>query len=217
LGRNRLNYEERIVKQTAGSDESFIRYIINAPHTKWWTQFGAPFLQSRNWHVLEPSNFSYKSSYGFDPVFVPVGQIANVDCCLKNAVIVVEYHGNPPNDSVLEPSIEKTIIDDLLAFTSIYFGGYCQYLWKEIRQSGGQWSSSLALMIDSDGFYELAAPPERAIEHFEKALSIIQVTPSTRLRLAIQWFFSALRELKIGRPLVEAALNWYVLSHKQIF
>lgn len=30
--------------------------------------------------------------------------------------------------------------------------------------------------------------------------------------LSIRWFFSALREFEIGRPLVEAALNWVCLE-----
>lgn len=199
--------------------EPLIRYIINAPHTIFWTQFYAPFLKRRNWHVLEPSNFSYESSYGFNSVIdrIPGAQISDVDYCLKNAAIVVEYHGNPPNDSVFEPSSERTIIDDLLAFMSIYFGGNCQYLWKETRQSAGKWSPSRALMIGGEGFRELAAPPERVIDHFEKAMIIIPTIDKTRLSLAIQWFFSALREFEIGRPLVEAALNWVCLESQANF
>jgi hypothetical protein len=208
-----------MTRQIAEDHELLVRYIINRPHTVWWTQFAAPFLNSRNWHVLEPSKFSYKSSYGFDPVIhrIPEAQISDVDYCLKNAAIVVEYHGNPPNDSAFEPSSEKTVIDDLLAFTSIYFGRYCQYLWKERRQTGGEWSSSLALMIGSEGFRELAAPPERAIDHFQNAIITIPTIDKTQLILAIQWFFSALIEFEIGRPLVEAALNWVCLESQANF
>jgi len=208
-----------MTRQIADEHESLIRYIINRPHTAWWTQFAAPFLNKRKWHVLDPNKFSYESSYGFDSVIQRISgaQISDVNYCLKNAAIVVEYHGNPPNDSAFESSSEKTVIDDLLVFTSIYFGRYCQYLWKERRQTGGEWSSSLALMIDSEGFGELAAPPERAIEHFQKAISIIPTVEKTQLILAIQWFFSALIEFEIGRPLVEAALNWVCLESQGNF
>jgi len=196
--------------------EPFIRYIINAPHTYWWTEFGAPFLDKRNWHVLEPSKFSFESSYGFDPSFarsIPGKQIPDEDYCLENAAIVVEFHGDPVYDSIFEPSGEKTIIDDLLVFMSIYSGKYCQYLWKERRPLGGQWSASLAIMMSDEGIKDLwPAPPEKAIDYFERALSIIPSIDKTRLGVAIQWFFSALREFEIGRPLVEAALNWVCLE-----
>ena len=72
-------------------------------------------------------------------------------------------------------------------------------------------------MIGGEGFHELAAPPERAIDHFEKAVNIIPTIDKTRLCLAIQWFFSALREFEIGRPLVEAALSWVCLESQANF
>lgn len=122
-----------------------------------------------------------------------------------------------PTIPFFAPSSEKTMVDDLLAFTSIYFGGYCQYLWKERRETGGEWSSSLALMIGGEGFHELAARPERAMAHFQNAITIVPTIPKTQLILAIQWFFSALIEFKIGRPLVEAALNWVCLESQANF
>lgn len=173
--------------------EPFIRYIINAPHTHWWIKFGAPSLNKRNWCVLAPSNFSFESSYGFDPNFSrPLSgkQIPDEDYCLENAAIVIEFHGDPVYDSIFDPSSESTIIDDLLAFMSIYSGKYCQYLWKERRPIGGQWSASKAIMMSDEGIIApWPAPPEKAIDYFERALSIIPSIDKTRLGLAIQWFF----------------------------
>jgi len=199
----------------------FIRYIINAPHTYWWIKFGAPFLNKRNWCVLEPSNFSFESSYGFDPNLgrpLPGKQIPDEDYCLENAAIVIEFHGDPVYDSIFDPSSERTIIDDLLAFMSIYSGKYCQYLWNERRPIGGQWSASLAIMMSDEGIKgPWPAPPEKAIDYFDRALSIIPSIDKTRLGLATQWFFSALREFEIGRPLVETALNWVCLESQANF
>lgn len=201
----------------------FIRYIINAPHTYWWTKFSAPFLNKRNWYVVEPSNFSFESSYGFDANFsrpLPGRQIPDEDYCLENAAIVIEFHGDPAYDSIFDPSSERTIVDDLLAFMSIYSGKYCKYLWKERRPLGGQWSSSQGIMMSDEGIIgPWPAPPEKAIDYFERALSIIPSIDETRLRLAIKWFFSALREFEseIGRPLVEAALNWVCLESQANF
>lgn len=194
----------------------FIRYIINRPHTYWWTKFAAPFLNKRNWCILEPSNFFFKSSYGFDPSIdrnLSGKQIPDEDYCLENASIVIEFHGDPIYDSVFDPSTERTIIEDLLAFICIYSGMYCQYLWKERRPLGGQWSASLAIMVSNEGSREpWAAPHEKAIEYFERALSVIPTINRTQFGLAINWFLSALREFEIGRPLVEAALNWVCLE-----
>lgn len=200
------------MRQIVTAYKPFIRYIVNAPHTIWWTKSAAPFLSKRNWNILKPSDFFYESSYGFNPLLTPEAQISDVEYCLKHAAIVIEYYGSPPNDSLFEPSSGRTIIDDLLAFTSIYFGGSCQYLWRETRKSVADWSSSLAFVTGGQGFRELAARPDRAIDHFDQALDIIPTIDETRLRLAMQWFFSAQREFEIERPLVEAALNWVCLE-----
>ena len=199
-----------------GYRKPFIRYIVNAPHTYWWKEYGTQFLNKRNWHILEPSIFSFKSSYGFDPTVdrnLPRKRIPDDEYCLENAAIVIEYHGDPVYDSILNPSNDNTIIDDLLAFMSIYSGKYCHYLWKEKRQLGGQWSASQAIIMSDEGIKgSWPAPPEKAMDFFEKALTIIPSIDRTRLRLALQWFFSGLREFELGRPLVEAALNWVCLE-----
>lgn len=196
--------------------EPFVRYIINAPHTYWWEAFGAPFLNNRNWCVLKPSGFTFESSYGFDTsVSRPLSgkKIPDEDYCLENAAIVIEFRDEPVYDSIFDASGESTIIDDLLCFMSIYSGKYCHYLWKERRQLGGQWSASQAIMMSNEGIQgPWAASPDKAIAYFERALSIVPTINKTQLRLAIQWFFSALREFEIGRPLVEAALNWVCLE-----
>ena len=170
---------------------------------------------------MEPTNFSFESSYGFDPNIgrsLRRRQILDEDYCLENAAIVIEFHGDPVFDSIFDPSSERTIIDDLLAFMSIYSGKYCQYLWKERRPMGGQWSASLAIMMSDEGIKDpWPMPPEKAIDYFERALSIIPLIDKTRLGLAMQWFFSALREFEIGRPLVEAALNWVCLESQANF
>ena len=202
-------------------NKPFIRYIINAPHTHWWIKFAAPFLNKRNWHVLEPNNFSFESSYGFDPNLdraLPGRRIPDENYCLENAAIVIEFHGEPVYDSVLFLSSESTVIDDLLAFTSIYSGRYCQYLWKERRTIGGQWSASQTIMMSDEGITgPLPAPLEKAIDYLEIALSSIPSIDKTRLGLAIQWYLSALREFEIGKPLIEAALNWVCLEAQANF
>ena len=200
----------------------FIRYIINAPHAFWWIKFVAPFLNKRNWCVLKPNNFSFESSYGCDPLLgrpLSGKKIPDEDYCLENAAIIIESHGDPVYDStIFDPSSESTIIDDLLAFISIYSGKYCQYLWKEVRQFGGQWSASQAIMMSDEGIKgPWPALPDKAIDYFERAISVIPAIDKTRLRLALQWFFSALREFEIGRPLVEAALNWVCLESQANF
>lgn len=209
------------MRQRTEYHKPFIRYIINAPHTYWWMKFGAPFLNKRNWCVSEPSSFSFESSYGFDPTIgrsLSGRKIPDEDYCLEDAAIVVEFHGDPVYDSMLDPSGEGTVIDDLLAFMSIYSGKYCQCLWKERRPKGGQWSASRAIMMSDEGIKApWPAPPEKALHYFERALSIIPSIDKTRLTLAMQWFFSALREFEIGRPLVEAALNWVCLESQANF
>jgi len=83
---------------------------------------------------------------------------------------------------------------------------------------GEQWSASMVIMISDDGIKgPWPAPPEKAIDYFEIALSIIPQIDKTLLGLAIQWFFSTLREFEIGRPLVEAALNWVCLESQANF
>jgi len=171
--------------------------------------------------VVEPSNFSVESSYGFDPIIdrtLWVRQIPDENYCLENAAIIIEFHGDPVYDSFFYPSSESTVIDDLLAFMSFYSGKYCLYFRKERRPIGGQWSASLSIMMSDGGIKgPWPAPPEKAIYYFEKALSIIPDINKTQLGLAVYWFFSALREFEIGWPLVEAALNWVCLESQANF
>lgn len=68
-------------------------------------------------------------------------------------------------------------------------------------------------MVDDEGNHPVwAAPPDEAIDYFERALKSIPTVDKAQFRLAMQWFFSAFREFVIGRPLVEAALNWVCLE-----
>ncbi|MDD5312742.1 MAG: hypothetical protein PHO26_06890 [Dehalococcoidia bacterium] len=195
---------------------SFGRYIVNKPITYWWEKQAEPFLIRRGWHVIKPCDFKYETSYGFDAGMdrcVPGSQICDVDYCLQNAAAVIEYYGEPVFDSIFDHSNKLTIIDDLTAFISIYSGTYCQYLWKEKRSKAEKWSASLALQLyNEDNVGLWAASPEKTIDYFEKALSMQSSIDEIQFRLAMNWYFIALREFEIGRPLLEAALNWVCLE-----
>jgi len=191
--------------------ESFITYVINQPYAYWWKESAGPFLAKRGWHIFEPSKFSFESSGR------PLERkkIRDEDYCLQEASIVVQFHGEPSFDSVFEPSSDRTIVDDMLAFMSLYSGKYCQYLWKESRLREKDWSALLVLMVNTNGSGAVwAAAPEMAIDYFQRALGIIPEIDKTQLRLAMRWFFSALKEfeLEFGRPLLESALNWVCLE-----
>jgi len=191
------------------ASESFVTYVINQPYLYWWKQSAEPFLARRGWHVFEPSKFSFESS-GRPFTWK---KIRDEDYCLQEASIVVRFHGEPSFDSVFEPSSDKTIVDDMLVFMSLYLGKYCQYFWKESRLHGENWSASVALMVNTDATDAVwAATPEKAIDYFQRALGIIPKINKTQFGLAMRWFFSALKEFEIGRPLLESALNWVCLE-----
>ena len=192
----------------------FIRYLIKGPGIHWWDQAGAPFLRGKAWHAIAPAEFYYESSYGFDPELNRhPNEIRKFDYCQKEATIILEYRGEPPNDSLFVPSSERTLIDDLLAFMSLYTGEYCQYLYKERSTTDGQFNASVAVQINHDRNYpDWAGPMRGAVAFFETALLSVPSLDTTQIRLAIRWFFSALTEFEIGRPIVEAALNWVCLE-----
>ena len=195
--------------------EPFIRYIIRGPGNFWgWQQFVAPFLEQRKWDVKNPEDFSYESSYGFDPnVERTHMEILDVNYCLQNASAIVEYHGEPVYDSVFDPGSDRIVIDDLLAFMSLYSGVYCQYLWKERRRLVDGFSAYLAIQVNNRTHNDEWAGPHHTVPNFfEKALATIPTLDRKRFELAIRWFFSAIREFEVGRPLVEAALNWVCLE-----
>jgi len=197
--------------------DPFIRYIINQPNFYWWKQYAEPFLHTQNWIIHNPKTFDYQASYGFDPNFcrtLPGANIPDEDYCIEKASVVVEYHGTPSFDSIFDPASGKTIIEDLLAFLSLYSGTYCQYFWRELRMTpGDNWSATLNLMINTGGTTSVwAAPEDNAITFFQQALRVIPTINQTQFRLASQWFFSALKEYEIGRALVETALNWVCLE-----
>lgn len=193
----------------------FIHYIIRSSvGFYWWEQLAAPFLKRKGWDVIEPATFSYESSYGFEPnVILGYNQVSQVEYSLHNATAVVEYHGEPIYDSVFELASNCTVIDDLLAFMSLYTGVYWQYMWKEHRGSTVNWKGSFAMQVSYDrNRPELAGGRDEAFSFFQKALTIIPTLDRTQFVLAIRWFFSALREFEVGRALVEAALNWVCLE-----
>lgn len=195
--------------------KAFILYIVISPvGFHWWEQLAAPFLQKKGWVAINPENFSYKSSYGFDPNVTPApNQLLQIEYSLRISTAVVEYHGEPIFYSVFAPDSNYTVIDDLLAFMSLYTGTYWQYMWREYGGSTIKWKGSFARQGSYRwGLGERAGERDKALSFFEKALSTIPNLDRTQFTLAIRWFFSALREFEVGRPLVEAALNWVCLE-----
>lgn len=197
------------------ASETFIRYIITSPvGFHWWGQLAKPFLSDKGWDVIEPATFSYKASYGFEPDVIPAhDQLTTIEYSLNNATAIAEYHGEPIHDSIFDPDIDRTIIDDLLAFMSIYDGVYWQYMWREFRDSATKWKASYAWPISHDHTHRRqACERNKSLSFFQKALTTIPNLDRRQFELAIRWFFSALRECEAGRPLVEAALNWVCLE-----
>lgn len=195
--------------------KAFIRYIVISPvGFHWWEKLAAPFLQKKGWVDINPENFSYKSSYGFDSNVTPAAdQLSQIEYSLHISTAVVEYQGEPIFDSVFAPDSNYTIIDDLLAFMSLYTGRYWQYMWREYGGSTINWRGSFALQVSYHwGLGEQAGERDKSLSFFEKALATIPNLDRTQFALATGWFFSALREFEFGRPLVEAALNWVCLE-----
>ncbi len=196
--------------------ESFIRYVVRGPSLYWWIQPPVKhFLKRLGWAVIAPAAFSYEKSYGFDPrVERNKKEIRSLEHSLHNATALVEYQGEPPYASGFFDTVaDTTLIDDLLAFMSLYLGVYCQYLWKEHRSSGGDFKASSTVQINYSKNNAIWAVSRRdARGFFENALVKIPTLNKTQFVLAIRWFFSALREREVGRPLVEAALNWVCLE-----
>jgi len=197
-------------------NKPFIRYYINSPYAYWWKEYANPYLTKKGWHLIEPTQFSISASYGFDPRYqrvLPGEKIADDDYCLQKSSIIVEYCGEPVFDSIFDSNTTKTVVDDLLAFMSLYSGVYCQYYWIESRTSSKGWNASLELMVGNNGgVYSWAGPVEKSIEYFERALVSTPAINSDQFGLAFRWFFSAFKELEIGRPILETALNWVCLE-----
>jgi hypothetical protein len=195
--------------------KAFILYIVTSPvGFHWWKQLAAPFLLRKGWLTVDAKDFSYKSSYGFDPDVTPgPNQLSQVEYSLRISTAVVEYRGEPIFDSVFAPDSHYTVIDDLLAFMSLYTGTYWQYMWREYGGSTINWKGSFARQVSyRGGLGEQAGERNKALSFFQKALATIPTLDRTQFALAIGWFFSALREFEVGRPLVEAALNWVCLE-----
>jgi len=195
--------------------KAFIRYIVISPvGLHWWEQLAAPFLKEKGWVTINPENCSYKLSYGFDPNVIPApDQLSQIEYSLRISAAVVEYRGEPIFDSVFVPDSDYTVIDDLLAFMSLYTGRYWQFMWREYGGSAINWKGSSAMQVSYHwGLGEQAGERNRTLSFFEKALATIPNLDRIQFALAIQWFFSALREFEVGRPLIESALNWVCLE-----
>ena len=193
--------------------EAFARYLVSWPSAMWWEQSAKPFLETKGWFVIPTANFDYESSYGFESDYLHPGFKLEFGYCLNNASAVIEYRGEVTADSIFYPGYNRTLIDDVLAYMSLYSGIYCQYLWKERRDSASEWSATTQLKVKRDAHSdEWVTGHRKALDHFEKAQSVIPTLNETQFNLAIHWYFSALREFEMGRPLVEAALNWVCLE-----
>ena len=197
------------------ASEPFVRYIVKGPGGGYrWSQFAVPFLEGKGWHVIKPTSFSWESSYGLDStVNVTEKEMLEMNYHLQHSSWVVEYHGSPVEDSIVAPGTGRTIVDDFLVLTSLYSGVYCQYVWKEQRTPEGNWGAWVEPHLSNrQDIPEWAGAPKRASEYFGNILEHIPTIDQTQFQLAIRWFLSALRESEIGRPLLEAALNWVCLE-----
>ncbi|MDA1096131.1 MAG: hypothetical protein O3B84_02610 [Chloroflexi bacterium] len=191
-----------------------MRYLVyRSISISWWERLATSYLNNKGWRVIRPEDFSYDSSYGVGSNIsqAPIA-ISTFKYLLSNASAVVEYHGHPTEDSVFEPGHDRTLIDDLLRFMSLYTGTYWQYLWKEHRDESGQWKGFRAAQMTYDGNNTIWAGPRDLTPFFERALEAIPALDETQFQLATKWFFSALREFEGCRPLVEAAFNWVILE-----
>ena len=97
----------------------------------------------------------------------------------------------------------------------------CHFIWayianisgKSTEALGGDFKASSTVQINYSKNNAIWAVSRRdARGFFENALVKIPTLNKTQFVLAIRWFFSALREREVGRPLVEAALNWVCLE-----
>ncbi len=193
--------------------QPFVRYVVRGPGAYWWRAQAAPFLKQLNWEVLLPGDFEYETSYGHEAVIRSKSEIAEFEYCRINASAIVEFRGSDPQTSVLFPVDSATIIDDLLAFMSLYSGKYCQTLWRETSSDDGSWSAKTQLKIARLNVGdEWASPRQDTFGHFGDALRAGGAIADTRRILALEWYFIAHRELEIGRPLAEAALHWVALE-----
>ena len=138
-----------------------------------------------------------------------------MDYLLDECSVALTYIGTDYPSSIfnarVDPSPSKqpvSLIDDLLAFISIYSGVYCKFLLKESH--GSIWLQPP--QDPADGPPSWAGPLKGGIGLFRKALEEVPALPQEQLRLALRWFFSGLKEFGDGRPIVEAALNWVCLE-----
>ena len=199
----------------------FTRYMVFGSSSTWWENMAPNYLRSKGWNVIKPKEFIYEKSYGFQPInHRTETEVLELKYRLSKSSAVVEYRGAAPQDSVFYPNQGKTLIDDLLAFMSIYTGIYWQFLWKERRDESDEYSSWLAERFSTLGRShsdEWAGSRSQSVADFEGVLGVIPQIDPEQLALAMRWFSSSLREFEVGRPLVEAALNWVCLESQANF
>lgn len=199
----------------------FTRYIVFGPSQTWWDRTAPTYLRSKGWNVIRPEEFIHDESYGYQSINkLREDKVLELKYRLSKSFAVVEYHGAFPQDSVFYPSRGKKLIDDLLAFMSLYTGIYWHSLWKERRIDSDEYSSWLAERFSTLGRShsdEWAGSRSQSVADFEGVLGVIPQIDPEQLALAMRWFSSSLREFEVGRPLVEAALNWVCLESQANF
>lgn len=185
--------------------EPFIRYLVKGHYDyKRWHRWVAPILEHRGWSIIDPKVFPH------DRLAMP----DKAKHSLKNATVVLEFRGQPDFDSVFYPGQNRTVVDDLLAYLRLYTGVFCDYLWREWCIVGGSAHGALATVFHSYKQRAIFVTNENKVaDSFERVLPAVPTLDKTRLMLAMSWFVSGLREYTpVGRPLVEAALNWVCLE-----
>lgn len=196
--------------------QPFVRYLVKGISISWWTHYANSFLNSIGWSIIDPRGYSYSSSYGFDPnLNRHPTEVRMFDYFQSDAAVILERRGQPNYDSVWVPSNDRTVVDDLLAFMSLYTGNYCQYLVMERNTIDNNFRAAFAAQINhSRNTPKWAGPRSQAVDAFVRIQSHVPSLDSEQLRLAMRWFFSALMEYELpqGRPLVEAAMNWVSLE-----
>ena len=196
------------------TSEPFVRYVIyRSVSHHWWERLAETFLAARGWEVVRAIDFVYEDSYGFDPEVTRIPtEVRTFDYLLSNATVVLEHQGYPAERSVFDPGSNRTLVDDILAFMSVYTGTYWQYLWREYRDQSDHWEAARAAQMNYNGNDANWAGKRDMVAALETALALVPTLDETQFNLAIRWFFSALQEFEMGRPLVEAALNWVALE-----
>lgn len=196
-----------------------IRYVIARPiNPQWWHHRARPYLESRGWTLVRPEEFDYESSYGYRPIPPAHGQTDEMRYALHNAGIIIEYHGEPELKSWAETLPNSTLIDDVLAFLSIYSGVYWQWIWKEWQLQDHPWGASSAIQVNSGNKPPIWAGDDlKVFDYFEISNKTAPQIAPQQLTLALNWLAMALYAYQDGNSLLDPALHWVVLESQAKF